>query len=66
MFLTRGSEFYPRKIIHKEDNANSVLLTKKQENFLTSCATNSPSDNNQKHGNTIPQLTNSVEATNPG
>jgi len=65
MCLTHGSEYYPRKVIHKEGNANSVLL-KKQENFLTSCATNSPSDNNQKHGHTVPQLANSLEATSPG
>jgi hypothetical protein len=45
MGLTRGSKYYPRKVIHKEGNANSMLL-KKQENSLTSCATNSPSDNN--------------------
>jgi hypothetical protein len=63
--LTRGSEYYPRKVIHKEGKANSVLL-KKQENSLTSCATNSTSDNNQKNGNVVPQLANSVEATNPG
>jgi hypothetical protein len=61
--LTRGSEYYPRKVIHKEGKANSVLL-KKQENSLTRCANSNPSDNNQKHGNTVPQLANSVEATN--
>ena len=63
--LTRGSEYYPRKVIHKAGNANFVLL-KKQENSPTSCETNSTSDNNQKHGNAVPQLANSVEATNPG
>lgn len=31
--LTRGSEFYPRKVIHMEDNVNSVLLIKKQKKF---------------------------------
>lgn len=62
MGLTCGSEYYPRKVIHMEGNANSVLL-KKQENSLTKCANNNPSDNNQKHGNTVLQLANSVEAT---
>jgi hypothetical protein len=31
MGLTYGSKYYPRKVIDKEGNANSVLL-KKQEN----------------------------------
>jgi hypothetical protein len=65
MSLTHSSEYHPRTTFHKERNANSVFLSE-QENFLTSCATNSPSDNNQKHGNTVPQSANSVEATTPG
>lgn len=51
MDLTRGSEYYPRNVMHKESNAKSVLLTKKKEISLISCATNTHSDNNQKHGN---------------
>jgi hypothetical protein len=65
MGLTHGSEYYKRKLIHKEGNAKSALI-KKQENSLTSCANKSSSNNNQKHGNTVPQLANSVLVTNPG
>jgi hypothetical protein len=65
MGLSHGSEYYLRTVFHEERNANSVFLNE-QANSLTSCTTNSPSDNNQKHGDTVPQLANSVEATNPG